>query len=60
MKTPPITISTYTRIERKQLLNLRFQQLSLRNINSGEIIEKIAEEFGINRSSVYYYINTTL
>ncbi len=60
MNTPIIQISAYTRLERKQLLNVRFQQLSKRNMNAGEIVRKIAEEFGITVSSVYYYIDTRL
>ncbi len=60
MNTPTIQISAYTRLERKQLLNVRFQQLSKRNMNAGEIVRKIAEEFGITVSSVYYYIDTRL
>ncbi len=58
MKTEPITISDYTRIERKELITMRFKQLnSKRGMPSSEAIKKLSEEFHLKISSVYYYID---
>ncbi len=57
---PPITIVGVTRVERKQLLNVRFGMLSKRGIPSKEIIETLVQEFGISKSVVYSLIDTRL
>ncbi len=61
MNKAPITISDYTRIEKKELITLRFKQLnSKRGLDASECIRKISEEFNLKVSSVYYYIDMRL
>ncbi len=62
MKTlPTITITSYTRTERKELITLRFKQLHLKKgVPSSECVKKLSEEFNLKISSVYYYIDMRL
>ncbi len=56
----PITIPHYTKVERKQLLNLRFGQLSKKGVQMQDIIEILIAEFQLSRSVIYSLIDTRL
>ncbi len=57
----PITISDYTRVEKKELISLRFKQLnSKRGLDASKCIKKLSEEFNLKVSSIYYYIDLRL
>ncbi len=59
-KLPTITISDYTRADRKRLLNVRLRQMQEKGRQTQDIIKILMDEFHLSRAVVYGLIDTRL